>query len=583
MKYLLYLQSGFIKKFPLHQQESTLGRGDECDLIIDEAFISKIHAKINIFENCIEVRDLNSKNGIFVDTFKVDFARIKVDEHFRIGFIDFYLKEGETREFSLSKDVQKFVKRISKTQKDVHDETRQSPNLFDKTLLHTIQMGFKVQNIHNLFEKSIAPLSVIFKRGSLFLVQKEREKANILAEMQIKDNLKLELKTVLDSMDVFKGEILNHQLMGKSPLSLYSFPLTLNRNPGSLIFLNPGEQMISQKTIRFLRDFSQEISLIYRLIEGNRQKEMREGYGVEIITQDENMLNILEKSKRIAKSNIPVLIQGETGTGKELLAKYIHYFSHRDREKYLGLNCSAIPENLLEDELFGHEKGAFTGAIGLRKGKLELASGGTLVLDEIGDMTLNLQAKLLRVLQENEFYRVGGNIPIKVDLRVISITNKDIFKMIDDKKFREDLYFRIAPFILEIPPLRERKDDILPLIKYFTQRFSQQSHKKLGGYSKKALNLLENYGWQGNVRQLENVIHILVNIINSGELIDADLLENEMFFFKKDVSSDEFSKEKDELIKVLQKNRWNKQLAARELNYSRTTLYKKLKKFGIRY
>jgi transcriptional regulator with PAS, ATPase and Fis domain len=180
-----------------------------------------------------------------------------------------------------------------------------------------------------------------------------------------------------------------------------------------------------------------------------------EGSLLEVVTRDESMLNVLYKCKKIAAGDLFVLIEGETGTGKELVARFIHHNSRQEKNKYIAINCSAVPESLLEDELFGHEKGAFTGAHSRRSGKLEHASAGTLVLDEIGEMSLDLQKKLLRVLQEKAFYRIGGNERIRVNLRLISLTNKDLLKLVKKNLFREDLYYRIAHVRIEIPPLRE--------------------------------------------------------------------------------------------------------------------------------
>ena len=190
------------------------------------------------------------------------------------------------------------------------------------------------------------------------------------------------------------------------------------------------------------------------------------------------MKELIQQAKKIASSDIFVLIQGESGTGKELFARLIHKYSRRSKKEFIAINCAAIPENLLESELFGHEKGSFTGAYTQKKGKLEVVSGGTLVLDEIGDMPVNLQSKLLRALQEKEFYRVGGTTSITVDLRIISITNKDLKQLITEGKFREDLFYRLVHRPITIPPLRERKEDISALINFFTLKFCQQGGKK---------------------------------------------------------------------------------------------------------
>ncbi|MFC2146570.1 sigma-54 interaction domain-containing protein, partial [Acidobacteriota bacterium] len=295
----------------------------------------------------------------------------------------------------------------------------------------------------------------------------------------------------------------------------------------------------------------------------------------------------------IADSGVFVLIEGESGTGKELFARLIHRYSQRDQNKFVALNCAAIPENLLESELFGSEKGAFTGAYNQKKGKLELASGGTLVLDEIGDMPLNLQAKLLRALQELEFYRLGGSTPIKVNLRIISLTHQNLEELIKEKKIREDLYYRLVHRTITIPPLRKRKEDIPPLINYFTNKFCRQRNRSISGYSVKAFEALVNFDWYGNIRELGNEINSIVNLTDDGERVDFDILSEKI---KKNVQpvmepsphppalapqGFNLKPEREAIIDVLKKHNWNKSRAAKELNMTYHGLHKKMKKMGI--
>ncbi len=215
---------------------------------------------------------------------------------------------------------------------------------------------------------------------------------------------------------------------------------------------------------------------------------------------------VLGVVRKVARSNTTVLVRGETGTGKELIAGAIHHSSHRASRSFVKVNCAALQENLLESELFGHEKGAFTGADKQRIGRFEQADGGTLFLDEIGDMSPNTQAKILRVLQEHEFERLGGTRTIKVDVRLIAATNRDLTLMVEAGAFREDLYYRLNVVTIEMPPLRERKEDIAALANFFIKRFSGELKKKIDGLSPDALKLLMRYHWPGNIRELENAI-----------------------------------------------------------------------------
>jgi len=242
-----------------------------------------------------------------------------------------------------------------------------------------------------------------------------------------------------------------------------------------------------------------------------------------IITKDETMLSLLELLKGVSKSKSSILIQGESGTGKELVARYIHCHSNRANMPFVGVNCAAIPGNLLESEMFGHEKGAFTGASQRRLGKFEQAAGGTLLLDEISEMDIQLQAKLLRVIQESEVDRLGGGAPVPVDVRIIATTNTALKKCIEEKKFREDLYYRLNVIPVRIHPLRERKGDIVFLSEYFLEKYSRLSGIARPTLSKEVAGMLENYRWPGNVRELENVIERAV-LLSFGKMIQPEHL-----------------------------------------------------------
>jgi transcriptional regulator with PAS, ATPase and Fis domain len=296
------------------------------------------------------------------------------------------------------------------------------------------------------------------------------------------------------------------------------------------------------------------------------------------------MLNLLLKCEKIASSDLFVIIEGETGTGKELLAKFIHCKSKRRAGNFVALNCAAIPENLMEDELFGHEKGAFTDARNLRIGKLELSSGGTLILDEIGDMPLSLQKKLLRVIQEGHFSRLGGNQLIRIDLRIICLTHKNIKELLLKKELRQDLYYRIAHVTLSIPPLKERKEDIVPLVNHFVKIFSIKNQINIRGASKEVINALEMYHWPGNIRELENEIKKMIAISESGDMIDVDSLKDEIITFYKEhgpITLESGESEKKRILMLMEKHKWNKTRVAKELNISRTALYEKLKKYKL--
>lgn len=243
----------------------------------------------------------------------------------------------------------------------------------------------------------------------------------------------------------------------------------------------------------------------------------------EIITEDANMQNLLEVAKNVAPSKACILIQSESGTGKELLARYIHNHSDRADRPFVAINCAALPENLLESELFGHKKGAFTGAINEHRGKFEQANGGTILLDEISEMPLSLQAKLLRVLQEYTVDRVGGTETIDVDVRVIATTNRVLMECVENQTFREDLYFRLNVIPMVLPPLRERKGDVAILSGYFAKKYAAVNNKSVPEIHDDVLKVLKNYNWRGNIRELENIMERAV-LLSDGKVITVNNL-----------------------------------------------------------
>lgn len=285
----------------------------------------------------------------------------------------------------------------------------------------------------------------------------------------------------------------------------------------------------------------------------------------------------------VAATTANVLIYGESGTGKELVARTIHLLSPRSRAGFVPLNCAAVPENLLESELFGHERGAFTGAVQARQGKFELARGGTIFLDEIGEMPLALQAKLLRVLQERVFERVGGSKEIKAEVRVIAATNRNLHDEVAKKQFREDLYYRLNVFPIRLPPLRERIDAITLLADYFFDRFSRQVGKKLKGVQADVMEAIKTYTWPGNIRELQNVMERA--IILAQDFVRCSHLPEEILRISTQDIPDSRemlkSAEREMIIKALNKHGGSRRLTAAELGVSRRTLQYKLKEFGL--
>ena len=305
-----------------------------------------------------------------------------------------------------------------------------------------------------------------------------------------------------------------------------------------------------------------------------------------IIGKSKPMQEIFKIIGLTCNNKATVLIQGETGTGKELIAKAIHYNSILKDEPFVSVNCSALVETLLESELFGHEKGAFTSAINLKKGKFELAGNGTIFLDEVGELPLGTQVKILRFLQEKEFERVGGEKTIRSNARIIAATNKNLAQMVNEGKFREDLFFRLKVITINVPPLRDRKADIPLLVNFFIQKISKELHKKPKRISSKALNKLLNYDWPGNVRELENVMMHALVLAREGVILEdhISIFPNEESFLpdKTDSFKSLEEVEKEHIIKALIKAKGNKGKACELLKISRPTLRKKIERYNIK-
>ena len=314
------------------------------------------------------------------------------------------------------------------------------------------------------------------------------------------------------------------------------------------------------------------------------KKALEERFGLEnIVGKNHKMQAIYDLIEDISQSDSTVLIQGESGTGKELIARAIHVLSPRKERPFVVANCSAYAQTLLESELFGHEKGAFTGAIRRKKGRFELADGGSIFLDEIGEIPPTTQLVLLRVLQEKKFERVGGEDTIKVDVRVIAATNRNLAQEMMSGRFREDLYYRLNVIPVMVPPLRERKDDIPLLVKHFLEVYSTASSKAIRGFSEEVMQIFLDYDWPGNVRELQNVVEHAV-ILAKGEMItQIDLPHSLKETFPRtyaDISSLKDT-EKNLILKVLKETDGNKYQAAKRLGITRSTLYGKLRKHGI--
>jgi len=323
---------------------------------------------------------------------------------------------------------------------------------------------------------------------------------------------------------------------------------------------------------------------------GRLEGELGKRHGLEnIVGSSAAMRRVYDQIKTVLESDITIFVSGESGTGKELVAKAIHYGSLRSDAPFVDVNCAAIPEGLQESELFGHEKGAFTGAVSTHPGKFEQAAGGTIFLDEVGEMSPSAQARLLRVLQERCLQRVGGTKRIDLDVRVVSASNRDLEQLVADRSFRQDLFYRLVVFPIQLPPLRDRRDDIPALVEHFLDKYAADAGKRISRVTKAAMELLISHDWSGNVRELENMIHRSMLMAAGPELLPSDIPidpASDAAHARSTVPTDGVLKldelEKRAIQLALEQYGGNLSDAARQLGIGRSTLYRKIDQYGLR-
>jgi len=398
------------------------------------------------------------------------------------------------------------------------------------------------------------------------------------------------------------GSDIARRIFAEGLKSALCLPLISHGRPvGTLVVASLQEENFPERDAELLQHVANQIaiavenSLAFRQVVDRANKlseeklylldEIRTEYNFEeIIGESHALKRVLQQVQTVAPTDSTVLIQGETGTGKELIARAIHNLSARRERTLVKVNCAAIPTGLLESELFGHEKGAFTGAIAQRIGRFELANGGTLFLDEVGDIPLELQPKLLRVLQEQEFERLGSTRTIRVDVRLVAATNSNLAERIDEKQFRSDLYYRLNVFPILIPPLRERREDIPPLVRYFVQKYARRMKKRIDTIPATAMTALWKYHWPGNARELENFIERAV-ILSPGPELRIPVAELKTAAEAAPYSADTLEEtERGHILTVLEATNWRvggPSGAAARLGMKRTTLQSRMKKLGI--
>lgn len=491
-------------------------------------------------------------------------------------------------------------------------------NRYEKLYLSGILFHSETEMI-SLMEKAIETVvnELEADEGFIVLVDEQQNINNIVAknmDVDSKPEAKILSTTIINktfqNLQPQKFDDLKSEMEFSSKNSVVSLgltsalcvPLISGKNVLGAVYVDRRNNMnpFKDSDLTFLISFakqivkgievSKEILVLEERLEEKQKsdlEELKKSFVCdEMIGKSAKLFNVVKLASKIADTDASVLILGENGTGKEVLARAIHNNSSRKDKPFVALNCGAIPSELLESELFGYESGAFTGAVKLKPGRLEMAEGGTIFLDEIGEMSVNLQAKLLRVIQTKEIQRLGGTDSKKINVRFISATNKDLAKMIADKNFREDLYYRLKVIELKLPPLRERKEDIEELVKYFVKKYSPENKEIL--ISDESLQILENYNWPGNIRELENVIQRAVILCSDNVILPSDLPQEiieEIGDLDYSISEKSLSQAEDDfrrfyISKILRKVK-SKSDAAKILGINRSHLHKLISQLGI--
>ncbi len=589
MNYLLFIKEGFVRKFPLTGKTVFIGRDQTNDLVIDNPTVSRRHARLDVFNDYLVINDLDSSNGVFVQGRATEKARLNLNEAFTICGYDFLLQRGDPQQFEVSNElwVKKSREKPPLCQAD-REETQSSLNLHKLIIDRMRQLTSENKSLERCFKELSSLLRPLYPKKALILLQRGRVIEHLI---QPESGQKSDHKS-------FSAEIINDIRLGQKKIKLhdteYDVQVVADREQPDyrLICMIPAGGPSTRLPVGFLPELFSILvrDCLGRKPEINLDPEiMHQGKDYVLIGRNPEMKRIVDICRRIADKDKFVLIMGESGTGKELIARFIHDLS--GRRNYIAINCAAIPASLLESELFGYEPGAFTDARKRKIGKIEEASGGTLVLDEIGDMPLETQAKLLRAIQEKAITRLGGNETIAVDLRIISLTNQNLMNLMKEGRFRQDLFFRLRVHELIIPPLRERQEDISDLINYFVNSYSSVNRITPAGFSREAHLYLQKYSWPGNVRELENTISRLMDIVDNGEIIGSHLLcpmlldsvdcglkSGKNSRSRPDRSAEE---ERREVQETLRKTNGNKSQAARKLGITYQGLLKKLRRLDL--
>jgi len=594
-------------------QAFTFGRSMECDLPVKDIAVSRKHCRITRVEESFSLEDLNSHNGTFVNDLPVNVHRLKHGDQIRVGnfYYMFLTSEHDDAPFVSAQ----FDDGTLVTNSAIRIFPNQAAADFPSDLNVLVKLGKAINEVKDSETLQRVILETILefipaRRGAILLTRGNLTDSQAvcvpaknmtdIAPMQISRTVSeqvLREQVALLSNDLSDKNLEKAKsLIAMRVSSLLCVPLKIGDGKG-LIYLDA-----SDPDIRFTETHLEQMTAISFLvsaalagaesIEHLRQENaiLKDNLHVEtnMVGESPPLKEVLHLVGKVAPSDSTVLITGESGTGKELVARAIHQNSPRRAKSFVAINCAALNENLLESELFGHEKGAFTGAFAQKKGKLEIADGGTVFLDEIGELAPAIQVKLLRVLQEREFERVGGMKTIRVNVRVIAATNRNLEEAVKTERFRRDLFFRLNVVPIKVPPLRERKSDIPLLAQHFVHKYSELCHRKVVGLSDAARKILLKGEWTGNIRELENVIERAVVLGTNDKITPEDLPQEMVGGISAETNFDgDFNEQLRQakqkiVVSALQNSNGNFTEAARLLNIHPNNLHRLARELGVR-
>ncbi|MBN1521637.1 MAG: sigma 54-interacting transcriptional regulator [Candidatus Aureabacteria bacterium] len=607
----VFYKDEFIKTVRVEKEteELVIGRAVECPLSLSyDHMISRKHAKITFDKEGAAIEDMQSKNGIYIDGKRVQKSKLPLDKRIFLGDSSLIASRDAFREIKKTVSLDSYLLNGLKKVKEKAGAENALSFLYD----FSSKLGHyssEESMIDDLFEKLIS----VFHPGRIILfnvIKKEKDAAvRKLTDVNFMEERESFSRSVIDEMlktrqAVFLQNVAQEILDADRSIrnlgisSLMAVPLLAGKDFIGILqieFFQPNRTFSDEDFYilcilsQMLSGFLKGVRTISQVKKENTLYREQLKENMEIIGSDRKTQKMKTLISQVARTNTTVLITGESGTGKELVARGIHFESKRKERPFLVINCAAIPGNLIESELFGHVKGAFTGAEKTRLGKLEAANGGTVFLDEIGDMSLELQTRLLRFLETGELQPVGSNETKYSDVRIIAATNRDLKKSVKEGLFRKDLFFRLSVFQIDCPPLRARGKDVLLIAQHYLLRFSSHMGKNMAEISSEAQKILLAYPWPGNIRELKNIMERAC-VIGSGESLIPDYLPEEirepkenmdMLFFESSASIPLSEIEKKYVLRVLKEQGNNKAKTAQILGITRKTLYTKLREYGI--